>query len=95
MVLVRSESGQLLMIHQQALAQMQAQAAQAAPPPRQAPSAAMPPAQVYTVPQPCGPVGWTMVRRSRCKRYLEGPLLCWQWMKKRNLPEFPSTEFIF
>lgn len=45
MVLVRSESGQLLMIHQQALAQMQAQAA-----PRHATPTAMPPAQAPGIP---------------------------------------------
>ena len=45
MVLVRSESGQLLMIHQQALAQMQAQAAAA---PRPATPTAMPLAQVWS-----------------------------------------------
>ncbi|KAJ3581299.1 hypothetical protein NHX12_016797, partial [Muraenolepis orangiensis] len=44
MVLVRSESGQLLMIHQQALAQMQAQAA----PRHTTPSALHTPAQVWS-----------------------------------------------
>ncbi|XP_059924852.1 transcription initiation factor TFIID subunit 4-like isoform X3 [Gadus macrocephalus] len=48
MVLVRSESGQLLMIHQQALAQMQAQAAAATP-------TAMPLAQSSGGPVPPGP----------------------------------------
>ncbi|KAK0150443.1 Transcription initiation factor TFIID subunit 4 [Merluccius polli] len=47
MVLVRSESGQLLMIHQQALAQMQAQAAAA---PRPATPTATPPAQAPGLP---------------------------------------------
>ncbi|KAG7265550.1 hypothetical protein CRUP_007700 [Coryphaenoides rupestris] len=64
MVLVRSESGQLLMIHQQALAQMQAQAAQAAAAPRQAPPAAMPPAQAPWIPAGSRPVApGNMVRQ--------------------------------
>ncbi|CAL8339547.1 unnamed protein product [Lota lota] len=53
MVLVRSESGQLLMIHQQALAQMQAQAAAG---PRPATPTAMPLAQVCSPMAPANPM---------------------------------------
>lgn len=56
MVLVRSESGQLLMIPQQALAQMQAQA-QGGLTPRAATPTSAPPAQVGT---PCLP-WWSFV----------------------------------
>ncbi|XP_059924851.1 transcription initiation factor TFIID subunit 4-like isoform X2 [Gadus macrocephalus] len=58
MVLVRSESGQLLMIHQQALAQMQAQAAAATP-------TAMPLAQAPGIPMSSRPMGpGSMVRQA-------------------------------
>ncbi|XP_047461206.1 transcription initiation factor TFIID subunit 4-like isoform X2 [Mugil cephalus] len=53
MVLVRSESGQLLMIHQQALAQMQAQSqSQSAMTPRPAAPASTPPVQITTLQAP-------------------------------------------
>ncbi|XP_030230632.1 transcription initiation factor TFIID subunit 4 isoform X2 [Gadus morhua] len=62
MVLVRSESGQLLMIHQQALAQMQAQAAAA---PRPATPTAMPLAQAPGIPMSSRPMGpGSMVRQA-------------------------------
>ncbi|XP_067410233.1 transcription initiation factor TFIID subunit 4 [Emydura macquarii macquarii] len=61
MVLVRSENGQLLMIPQQALAQMQAQAhAQSQPQntmaPRPATPTSAPPVQISTVPAPGTPI---------------------------------------
>lgn len=50
MVLVRSESGQLLMIHQQTLAQMQAQSqSQSAMTPRPAAPTSTPPVQITTL----------------------------------------------
>ncbi|XP_074537464.1 transcription initiation factor TFIID subunit 4-like isoform X2 [Halichoeres trimaculatus] len=53
MVLVRSESGQLLMIHQQTLAQMQAQSqSQSAMTPRPAAPTSTPPVQVTTLQAP-------------------------------------------
>ncbi|KAM3872448.1 transcription initiation factor TFIID subunit 4-like [Diretmus argenteus] len=55
MVLVRSESGQLLMIHQQTLAQMQAQAqsqSQSAMTPRPATPSSTPPVQITSVQAP-------------------------------------------
>uniref|UniRef100_A0A3P9NPN4 TATA-box binding protein associated factor 4 n=1 Tax=Poecilia reticulata TaxID=8081 RepID=A0A3P9NPN4_POERE len=57
MVLVRSESGQLLMIHQQTLAQMQAQAqSQSATTPRPAAPTSTPPVQVTSLQTPGGPL---------------------------------------
>ncbi|XP_027860348.1 transcription initiation factor TFIID subunit 4 [Xiphophorus couchianus] len=57
MVLVRSESGQLLMIHQQTLAQMQAQAqSQSATTPRPAAPPSTPPVQVTSLQTPGGPL---------------------------------------
>uniref|UniRef100_A0A3B3VA41 TATA-box binding protein associated factor 4 n=1 Tax=Poecilia latipinna TaxID=48699 RepID=A0A3B3VA41_9TELE len=57
MVLVRSESGQLLMIHQQTLAQMQAQAqSQSATTPRPAAPTSTPPVQVASLQTPGGPL---------------------------------------
>uniref|UniRef100_A0AAY4DEC2 TAFH domain-containing protein n=1 Tax=Denticeps clupeoides TaxID=299321 RepID=A0AAY4DEC2_9TELE len=53
MVLVRSESGQLLMIHQQTLAQMQAQNAMA---PRPATPTSTPPVQIASVQAPGTPI---------------------------------------
>lgn len=50
MVLVRSESGQLLMIHQQTLAQMQAQSqSQSAMTPRPAAPTSTPPVQITSL----------------------------------------------
>lgn len=57
MVLVRSESGQLLMIHQQTLAQMQAQAqSQSATTPRPAAPTSTPPVQVTSIQTPGAPL---------------------------------------
>ncbi|KAM4738421.1 transcription initiation factor TFIID subunit 4-like [Anableps anableps] len=57
MVLVRSESGQLLMIHQQTLAQMQAQAqSQSATTPRPAAPTSTPPVQVTSLQTPVAPL---------------------------------------
>ncbi|XP_056130012.1 transcription initiation factor TFIID subunit 4 [Lampris incognitus] len=57
MVLVRSESGQLLMIHHQTLAQMQAQAqSQSAMAPRPATPTSSPPVQITSVQAPGAPI---------------------------------------
>lgn len=77
MVLVRSESGQLLMIHQQTLAQMQSQS-QSAMTPRAATPTSTPPVQITSVQvhTHTNHLLPTVMERSQCEPLNPCPLLC-------------------
>ena len=89
MVLVRSENGQLLMIPQQALAQMQAQAhAQAQPQttmaPRPATPTSAPPVQISTV--------QVSARAPRTDPGRLAGVLCWLLVAVHGFPGRPCPE---